>query len=70
MLEKAFKKKIAEKEKGSGIHLPELTDIQRGIQEILEKFREVQNVYNLNQQKRNQRVERLLLKPGIDLKMK
>lgn len=61
---------MAEKEKGSGIHLPELTDIQRGIQEILEKFREVQNVYNLNQQKRNQRVERLLLKPGIELKMK
>ena len=49
MLEKAFKKKMVEKEKGSGIHLPELTDIQRGIQEILEKFTEVQNVYNLNQ---------------------
>ena len=49
LLEKAFKKKMVEKEKGSGIHLPELTDIQRGIQEILEKFTEVQNVYNLNQ---------------------
>ena len=34
---------MAEKEKDSGIHLPELTDMQRGIQEILEKFREVQN---------------------------
>ena len=34
---------MAEKEKDSGIHLPELTDMQCGIQEILEKFREVQN---------------------------
>ena len=43
LFQKAFKKKMAEKEKDSGIHLPELTDMQRGIQEILEKFREVQN---------------------------
>ena len=40
LLEKAFKKKMGDKEKGSGINLPEIT-IEGGIQEILEISREV-----------------------------
>ena len=37
---------MADEEKGSGINPPELTDIVRGIQDILEKCREVQNEDN------------------------
>ena len=43
LLEKTFKRKITEEEKGSGINPPELTDIERGIQEVMEKSKEVQN---------------------------
>ena len=37
---------MADEEKGSGINPPELTDIVRGIQDILENCREVQNEDN------------------------
>ena len=37
-LEKAFKKKMADEEKSSGTIPPELTDLEIGIREIIEKF--------------------------------
>ena len=43
LLVEVFKKKMTDEEKHSGINPPELTDIERGIQKILEKSREVQN---------------------------
>ena len=70
MLEKAFKKIMADEEKGSGINPPEITDIERGIQEILEKSREVPNkdTYSVGNSKAEEM--RLFLKLGIELKMK
>ena len=60
-LEKAFKKKMSEEEKGSGIAPPDLTDNETAIQEIIEKsieaalhFQEESNKENADKEKAEQ----------------
>ena len=58
-LEKAFKKKMTEEEKGSGINPPDLTEVEIGIQEIIEKSKEVESNYSLKNETEKGKAEEM-----------